>query len=419
MSETGLTIPKDSIVSMFAEVPVVKELTTKLEKANGALMKILDTVQPPENDEDYEYNNQQLALVKDQYNKILALRKPITEQTDAFKEYMMQFERPFNPTSAKSNPYLEKRKLQEQYEQKKLDAKRKLEQETAKKKALENLKVDLKTMVLEKLSNNVIETVKKADEYARTLFNTLTVENFDEESERFKKQKPKLKQETYDNCFGVYKLLLDAEKSIITSEQFDEFITQTKAEETYDKWNVKIQEGVAPILNEWRAKIPDLKKELITRTNADAETKKHLEQEKAKRDAEDKATREQELQKMQQQNQQNLNEEAQLLKMGNELQSQAVIQQAGDTSAVTLVLKFTEDNKIGKALMQIMYHCMSHKDFPGIQKRDRTKKLIVDDKGRPEYVEGVQWWIDFFLKNCNAHVDGTTVFEDAKIQVRR
>jgi hypothetical protein len=45
--------------------------------------------------------------------------------------------------------------------------------------------------------------------------------------------------------------------------------------------------------------------------------------------------------------------------------------------------------------------------------------LQFDDNGRPEYVEAVQWWINFFLAKCDAEVDGVVISEDSKVIVRK
>lgn len=394
-----------------------------LEKWKARADAALDEIQVINNKEEAEEVIAILAAVRDVYNKQYETRKEMTDLTDAFKDVVMEFERPFNPDAKAKSKYNEKKKVLEVWQQKELDRIQQEKIEAAKKKEVENLKVDLRARFLQALSNNVVDTVKKADDYARNLFATLDLDNFDAHSEQFKKQKPKLKQETYNACFVCPNDLMDRAKTLFGPSVFSELCAEVQKEETYDKWNAAIQEAVAPVLNEWRAKIPDLKAELIAKTNASAEERVRLENERTARDEQERKNREAQLNTIAKQNSDKIQEDANMDKMSNEFASQALSQTIGDPGRTKLVLKFIDPKLAGKAFMEIMYHVMSHPDFqqqyPCFQRRDAKKKLMVDDKGRPVYMEHVQWWIDWFLDNCNASITGTIISEDAKVTIRK
>ncbi len=390
-----------------------------LEKRKANALAALDEITQITNDEEAEDAVAYLAAVREVYKANNEMRKVMTDMTDAFKDALMEYERDFNPDAKAKNKYNEKKKILEDYNQAKLDRVRAQQAEASKKKEVENFKVDLRSRILEALSNNVVETVKVADNYARTLFASLTLENFDKEAEKFKRAKPKLKIETYEKCFEVPNDLMPKAKQLLSPGEFSTFVNEFKLEQTYDIWNTSVQESVAPVMNEWRARIPELKEELVVKSKASEEEKIRLADERKKRDEQEQADRKVALDKAQEQQKAQIQSDAEVNKMSNNFAAQAAVQSMDDAGGVKLVLKFTEPALTPKALMAIIYHCFSHADFPGIQKRDAKKKLVVDGKGRQEYIEAIQWWIDFYLKNCDAAVEGTQIFEDAKTIVRR
>jgi hypothetical protein len=420
--EIKSTVPAvpETVVKMREQLPeLLKNNLPKLEKWSARAHAELDSIVKPTNDEEREDANASLAAVRDVYNASMKARKEMTDITDAFKDMVMEYERPFDSKAGAKSKYNEKRKLIEDYDQEKLERVRKEQAETAKKKEVENLKVDLRSRILQSLSDNVVATVKKADDYARELFATLTVDNFDTHAEQFKKQKPKLKLDTYNACFVVPNDLIPRAKTLLQGGDFTAFVEELQKEESYDRWNSAIQEAVSPVLNEWRARIPDLKLECIEKSKASEEEKLRLDDERKKRDEQEKENRQKLLDKAAEDQKAKIQEEANMNKMSNEFAAQAANQTLEEAGGVKQVLKFNDPKTTPKALMAIIFHCFSHPEFQGIQKRDKNKKLVFDSKGRPEYVEEVQAWIDFFLKKCDGQVEGTQIFEDAKTIVRK
>lgn len=413
MSESLPALKIETLLTVFKEIPSVKELTTKLEKSSSACATMLQEFPIPTSDEEYEENKQVLVVVREQYSKMKSLREGITKQTDEFKDYLMEFERPYD-TTKKDNAYAKARLVQEQYQQQKLEKTRAEQALIAKRKELDNHKVDIRAKIMESLTNNVTETIKRLDAYCTEFFRTLKFEEFDKKAEEFKRMNPKLKVETYDACFQS-----SFNPNLIKPDEIIVFISEIKATETYEKWNTEVKTAVAPTLNEWRARIPEMKQKLVEIMNATAEqaTKLQKEKEVAEQQAAEQRLRNIEAQAEAKKTE--IHQTANMEKMGNEFSAQAGSQSLEDPGSVKLILKFTDPKTTPKALFEIMYHCFSSPEFPGIQKRDGKKQLMVDDKGRPIYIEAVQWWVDFFMKNCDANIEGTKVFEDSKITVRK
>jgi hypothetical protein len=418
---TNLPAPVETIKQ---QLPVLLEKSLPLmEKWSGKADAALDLIVQVTNDEEREDANDILSQVRDVYKATTEKRKEMTDITDAFKDLMMEYERPLDPKAGAKSKYNEKRRLIEEYDQQKLEKRRRDEAEAAKKKELENLKVDYQAKMLENLTQMLIDVVKRVDAGSKSYFEALTLENFDTGAEKYKNNKPKLKPTDYDACF-VRPVDPIGSPNIMLMSQIDyaRFVVEVQQQETFDKWNTSFVEAVAPVINEWRAKIPDLKANLIAVSEAmaksqeEAERVKKEQQDKADREAKERQDR---LDTVAAEQKQQIQEDASMNKMSNEFAAQAAIQNLDDVGGHRPVLKFTDPKKTPKAFMEILYHCFSHADFPGIQKRDKAKKLVVDSQGRPEYIEPVQWWIDFFLKNCDAAIDGTQEFKDAKTTIRK
>lgn len=388
-------------------------------KADAALDEIPEKIN---NDEEAEDVNATLAAVRDVYKAVNEKRTEITEVTDKLKNMLMEYERPFNPQNDKSK-YNEKRKVLERYQQEKHDKIQREKAEAAKRKEAENFKIDLRAKMLTNLSDMLALAIQKSDTASREFFEKCTLETFDASANTYKSMKIQLKEKLYDECFICPDDMMAKAKELLAGGDFSSIVAALQAEEPYDKWNNAFVEKAAPIVNEWRAKIPDLKAELVAvaeaskKSQAEADALKAKQKEEADRKAkerQDKLDQEAKEQKAK------IEEEAGMNKMSNEFAAQALTQELPDAGKTKLVLKFSDPKSTPKGFMEILYHCMSHKDFPGFQKRDaKTKKLVVDDKGRPEYIVPVQWWIDWFLENCNADISGAIITEDAKITVRK
>lgn len=403
------------ITKVESVVILAKEYLPKMEAGSAKAVARMQAITEIIDDEDYENVETLLVGVRNAYTKMYAMRTEMTGVLDEMKKNLMSFERPLSDD--KTSEYTRLRTLMSAFKQKQIDDKKKLEQAAAKKKERENHFVDIGAAVLTNLNNMVLAKTKKADTDSDAYFKASVLENFDVRAERYSKMKPSLKPEDYNACFVEG---LNRRFDLWTEPEWVDIITTLKKAEPIEKWTDEIIKNATPILNEWRAKIPDLKKNLIDLQNAkNDEERKRLESEQQAKAEADKQRRDRELEQQSLDKNLEISSQASLSKLENDFVEQATTQAAGATGPTKQVLKFTDPKKTLKALSTIMYHSMAHKDFPGIEKRDNKKQIVKDAQGRPEYIEAVQFWINFFMANCDADVEGTEIFEIAKTIIRK
>lgn len=421
MSDTttnGVNLP--AVQQMREQLPTLLQTHLPwMQEKHDRADELLESITPIKDDEELEDAIAKLAAVSKVYSAISEKRKQMTEITDAFKDIVMEYERPFNTDAKSKSKYIERRKYVEDYQQKKLDERRKQEADAAKRKELENHKVDLKAKMLENLSSMVVNAVKRVDAGSKEYFDAATLEDFDKKADAYKNNRPKLKQSEYDACFSNIPVKLEI---VGTDWNISEFVKEVQQEQPFEIWNNSLVEALAPILNEWRARIPDLKKQKQDLADAAKKSQEEADALAAKQKAENDQQfnqRQQELDKVAEEHKTQIQEQANTEKIGNEFAAQAATQNMADGGSVKLVAKFTDPKTTPKALMSVMYHVFSSEKFQGIQKRDsKTKKLLFDDKGRPIYIDAIQWWLDQYVRDCNASVEGLQLFEDSKVTIR-
>lgn len=389
----------------------VPEADTKTQKAVDVMAEVVEI-----NDlEDREYAEELLGRVKASYDKFSALRKSITEPIDKLKEELMVFEKRVSYDGKQDNHYTRIRKLIQGFDQAELNRKRKIEEEAEKRRKVEDSKIDIERQCKKNLAQMLIDRVVDTDEGSKKYFDAATLEDFDAKADQFRRFKPVLKQEIYNKCFEV---LFDM--SLFTQEDFTNHINSVKTIEPYEKWRDAVIESIAPVLNDWMAKIPDLKQEKIALANAkDEEARQKLQEEQNRKSEEEQNRKSLEIQKLKDNANQQIDDQAEIDKTHNAFQQQGSVQDAGPKGPVKKVLVFTDDQMVPKALANIMYHCFLSPKFPGIYKLDKAKKPVENEFGDKELNEHISWFVEFFLKNCNAVVAGTKIKEQAKVIIRK
>jgi hypothetical protein len=401
-------------------IPEIKDITQlmvglvpTLEKVRDGALAWMSEIETIETEDQREDAAEVAALVRDGYNKMVPMRKDITGILDEMKNKLMEYERPLE--DKKDSPYGQLRAKIAAYDQKKIDEKKKVEEAAAKKKLRENLLVDIGTAVLQNLNNLILKKTKEAESKSKAFFDSLKLDKFDDGAETYRKMKPNLRGPDYSVCF-----LIDYDVKIFSPDEFSDIIATIKEAEPFEKWNEEVVKACGPIINEWRAKIPQLKENLIKLKNASDESERSRLKAEQDRQAQAEADRRaRELEQLSVAQSGNIAANADLKKLENDFVEQATTQVAGDTGPVKLVLQFTDAKKTLKALSTIIYHCMASPAFPGIYKKDKNNMAVLDAKGRPEHIQAVQFWVDFFMKNCDAAIDGTIVLEDAKTIIRK
>jgi len=401
-------------------IPEVRDITQlmvglvpKLEKVRDGALAMMSEIEAIETEEQREDAAEVVALVRDGYNKMVPMRKDITGLLDEMKNKLMEYERPLE--DKKDSPYGKLRGKIAAYDQKKIDEKKGIEAAAAKKKAKENALVDIGTQVLQNLNNLLLTKTKEAESKSKAFFDNLTLDKFDAGAETYRKMKPNLKEPEYSACFSI----VGYDVVLIPVNEFYDIITTLKEVEPYSKWNEEVIKACGPIINEWRAKIPQLKQNLIDLKNASESERSRLKAEQEQQAQAEADRRARELEQLTLAQSRDIAAHSDLKKLENDFVEQATTQVAGDTGPVKLVLQFNDAKKTLKALSTIIYHCMASPAFPGIYKKDKNNMAVLDAKGRPEHIQAVQFWVDFFMKNCDAAIDGTIVLEDAKTIIRK
>lgn len=400
-------------------VPKIQESYPKMLKARDrcleAIQEQLSIVpETPEDKEEWIENaNGILVATRNTHEAIYKLRTEITVITDKLKEFLMEPEKAIDQTG-KDNLAAQLRGLVGKLQQEELKRKQDIEAEAARKKARDDYRVEIETQMRKALKDMVISNTVATDEWATKFWADTTLENFEARRKTFLGVIPKMKKETYDKCFVV---LID--KSKITDEELTASITHLQETETFDKWNALTIDGITPILNDWRAKIDEIKRQKTELAEANETEKLRLSLEQKRKDDEDALRKKKEFEQLQKNSDQALQTELEVNKMSNAFVEQVTVQGMGAKGPLKKTLKFTDPALTMKALANIIYHVMAHPEFKGIQKRNAKGELVVDDQNRPEYIDEVQKWINFFLSKCDAKIEGTKVYEDTKVIVRQ
>lgn len=395
----------------------LKTIIPKLRSSHDKALAVTQAVTQVESEEEYQEVEKLCARLKITYDEIsYPLYRKMAEPVESILDQARDLISPFDYKSKKDNEYNRLRGFLTSFRQRELEKKKLVEAEAAKRKEKDNHIVDVKTSVLKRLSELITQKTKDAYIKSGEYFAATTIANFDEKAEQFMKMKPKLKPEDYEGCFEV-----KFNQELITVDDAREITAALHKQEPFEKWNDLLIVEATPVINTWRAKIPEIKQQLqeleAAKTDTEQRTKIELEQ-KRKAQAEE-LRNQQELDRIAKQKSRDLEAQADVDKMHNSFVEQGTLYNAGDPGPVKLVLKFDDPKKALKAFTTILYHVFSHPDFKGIIKTDAKGVQKVDEDGNPIYLDQIQYFINFFLSKCDAAVEGTTVFEKAKIIIKK
>lgn len=394
---------------------MAKEALPMIKYRHDMAVGAMDNWKKAENEEEYEQNNALLVRIKKTYDLMSDEEKPIMEAIDTLYEMFRQYKRPLDYSTKAKSRYNECRQDQEKYKQEELDRKNKEKAAAAERKRIEDEKVNLASRIRTNLNNLISEKIRKTSDWCSNFFKDATVATFPELEKKFTTVNPKLNNKDYDACFIITDAPLD--EAVV-----NEVIVNVLKEEPWEKWNKEMNDKVGPIMNEWRARMPDIKQQLIVRENASSEEeKKKIEAEQERRRQEEDRKRKAELAKMEELREQELEAQRQRDLLHNSFQEQATSQQIGDGGPTKKVMKFS-DPKNATSLSHVLYAVFSSPKFEGIEKRDKNKNVVFDSQGRPEYIDAVQFWINKFLSIADQEkfkIQGAVYFEDAKVAVRK
>lgn len=371
-------------------------------------------------EENYQEVIEQLSTIKKYHDKIKALRAPVTQMLDDMKKRLMTFERP-SDYSDKDSLYSQKRKLVEQFDEQKL-AKAKAAQAKAEqqKKATVYL-VELKTTIHRALLEMIMGKKKVLISKMAQWEASLTLATIDGADALLTRQKPNLKQEDWAACFhlnfkkqniisaerdeqivneAIAKGLDDAGTVKLLNEENDklhlQFMEDLKKEFTYEKYNEEYQQAVAPVINDVRARLPEIK---VSLQNKDQEAKRQ--EEIKKREAE----QQQNLVVEQQSRVEEVTHQHDMAQMEAEFTQQAQTQDIDKPNTVKIA-RFENDKMFLKPLLEVISMVAALPEFPSIVKKDA-------------YIPGVKFWMDLYEKKCiDRPVKGIKITEKAKTTIK-
>ena len=148
----------------------------------------------------------------------------------------------------------------------------------------------------------------------------------------------------------------------MTPEQEDEYLVELKAEFTYPDYNAKFQQIVAPIKNEYLAKIPQIKERLQQQAKADAAEKERLKKENEERIDREKAQALAAAAKKDQEAKQSIEDEKDLGNMNADFTAQAMMSDV-ETGPSKTVFVFENDAAWLQPFLQVVSKCAVHPKF--------------------------------------------------------
>lgn len=390
----------------------IQENVPTMIKGRDAAVAAMKNITEINSDEDLENVNRLLVKVRSTYDKVYAIRTGITTSIDQTKEFLMQFEKDLDQ-NGKNNDVVRLRGLMGQYKQKILDENNRIKREAEIQKLKENHKADVIARIKKNLADMVIARAAEVQSGSKKFFDDTTLEDWDAKAKTFMSFRPVLKTETYNKCFQV-----SYNPELLPEKEFLQLTAEIGAEETYVVWDAKVADVVAPILNDWRGRMDDIKQDKIKLRDATESEKSRIEKEQKAKADHDEQVRKDQIAEMQKESDHKIEQEKQVDKLQNDFREQAVTQKLDDAGPVKLIAKFKEDKPV-KTLTEVLYHCFMSPKFPDITKKDKNKNTKINEHGFPEYIDSVDYFLSFFLKYCDVNINGIEIKEVSKVIVRK
>lgn len=418
-----LPVVIEPIVAKIKEyVPKFESIVTQAEERLKLRLDALETFLPTWDGAPNETLDELLKAAistmgasKEAYEFIMPKRMEITGPLDDYKSQLMAYEKIVATDGKQDNIPTKIRLKINTIENKKLEYKRQQEEIARKKTERENYKVDLVTQMRKNLATMLIDFVKKTGDGFVTFWGKATLENFAANETKFMAWKGQLPKDVYNKAFEVP---FDIQK--ISPEEIIGLTQTTQKEETYEKWAALLSEAIDPIINEWRAKIPQIKANLEAVKNAadDAERKRIADAqfEQTKKEADE---RQKNLEMLAEQTNRQLDDEAVVDKQQNIFVEQLATQDLA-TGPTKKVYVLEDPKKLIKSLAYAMSIVLTHEKFPGFYALDKKKQPKIDtDTGKPLLNEHIAYFIDFCADYNPVKLEGFELVDKAKTIIRQ
>lgn len=398
-----------------SNLPVIPSTTMELAKANlpriirgnEIAVTLLKEIQSATitNDEERQLAIEKIAKTKAVTDKLDLLIKetvgPLEDFIDQVKSYKKSID--YASKTKDGNEYTKAKAIIEAYDQAKAkEAERtRLEAEFLKKQNL--YKAEIKEGIGRRLVDMLSGQKKNIIDGMARWESALTLVNFDVSFEKLESQKPILKKDKWEECFA----LPFQQGQLMTKEVFEAYLNDLKKDFPYENYNSEFAVAVAPILNEYRAKKDLVKKRLEEIQKASEDARIALEQQRKdelerQRQEQIKIADQQKVEAMEK-----VEHEKEMDKMNAEFTEQVQTQDIEDLP-MKKVASFEDDAHYLKPFAEVVGACALNPKFPGIMKKNGN-----------DYVDHVQWWLDWYAGNCKDAIKGIKVIQVPKTIIRK
>jgi len=401
MSESNLpALPSTTMEVAKANLP-------RIIKGNEMAVKLLKEIQDTAiaNDEERQVAIEKIAKTKAVTDKLDLLIKETVGPLEDFIDHVKSYKKSIDYASKTKdgNEYTKAKAVIEAYDQAKAkEAERiRLEAEFLKKQNL--YKAEIKEGIGRRLVDMISGQKKNIIDGMARWEAGLTLANFELSFEKLANQKPILKKDKWEECFKIP----FQQGQLMTKEVFDAYLDELRKEYPYENYNAQFAEATAPILNEYRAKKDTVKRRLEEIEKASEEAKVALEQ---KRKDELEKQRQEQIKIADQQQveaMEKVDHEKEMDKMNAEFTEQVQTQDIEDLPTKRIA-SFEDNANYLKPFAEVVGACALNPKFPGIMKKNGT-----------DYVDHVQWWLDWYAGNCKDAIKGIKIIQVPKTIIRK
>lgn len=385
----------------LATTSQITKLKEFLAVRHNAAVAELDAIQSIVNDQQYEEAEESLTQAKGLYDMMSARRKQFTDPIKKAIEEIMVYENAINYTAKSENSYNRARKVLDDYNQKKIDAKKVAEHEAWLRSEQMKYKAEYKAKIQDQLLDKLSGLHKNVLQAMVDWEKKMTLENIEEKTKNLRDSQPKLKEEHYNECFRRW----NAKPMIMGPDQEDAYLAELKKELPYGTYNEKFQQLIAPLKNEYLARVGEIKTRLEELAKVDAKKQAEM---KAAQETAMKKKMEEDLaaaSKKNEQDKQIVQDEKDVSFIEADFTEQAMTSDI-DAGPSKKVARFENDAMWLTALLQVIGKVAVHPKFKGIMAKDG-------------YVPEVKKWLDFYSANIGEPLKGLTFDEVAKTIVRK
>lgn len=369
----------------------VSIMQDKVSKALAALSKV-DKI---DSDEQDEFANKLLQKVRATYNVVSSMRKEITDPLDQIKSDLMEYEKKIDTKKNSDSEYYRVKLLRDQYASKKAEEARKRQEEIERKKRAQQEETRIKGEMKISVETGVFNLIKDGTNMLSKMLQNVTLETYDETIKKLK-YKPTLKAETFEKWLDVH-----YDKSLLSAERFQEIKSKAIEHFNFDNVAETYQKEATQLLNRYRDEyLPEKRKKLEDLQKLNEEQRAKAEQLAKEQEEEFINSQKRELEDQQHEKIEQARDEAseELLSAEFEaqIQTQSIEQQSGVRRKISMRLNAEAERKPAfaiEAIAKLMTHILSHPDCKGLYKRDSQGFPKMDEKGKPEYVDGIAYWL--------------------------